>query len=393
MDSIKGSFVHLECIVSGSHPISIQWYKDGQEITASEKHKYSFHDNTAFLEINKLEGTDSGSYTCEATNKAGSSQCSGFLTFWISPSQSNPLSFFLHVIEPPYFVEKPQSQEVVPNARVQFKALVKGSTPLQIKWFKDSQELLSGASRSVWKDDTSSVLELFSARTSDTGNYTCQISNDVGTATCKATLFVKEPPRFIQMPTSVVALREGQSTTFECQVVGTPEIHITWYLDGNEVTDKAKYGISFIDGLATLRVTQARVADSGIYVCEAHNDAGSESCSVELKVKEPPTFVRELRPTEVVKGSEATLECEVSGTPPFEVKWLKNNKEMFSSKKYTISTKESVFTLTVANCDISDVGEYQCIISNEGGSCSCSTRLSLKGQSSRRHTSKIICPS
>lgn len=88
-------------------------------------------------------------------------------------------------------MEKPQSQEVVPSARVQFKALVKGSTPLQIKWFKDSQELLSGASRSVWKDDTSSVLELFSARTSDSGNYTCQISNDVGTATCKATLFVK----------------------------------------------------------------------------------------------------------------------------------------------------------------------------------------------------------
>lgn len=111
--------------------------------------------------------------------------------FGIPLSQSNPLSSFLHVIEPPYFVEKPQSQEVVPNARVQFKALVKGSTPLQIKWFKDSQELLSGANRSVWKDDTSSVLELFLARTSDTGNYTCQISNDVGTATCKAALFVK----------------------------------------------------------------------------------------------------------------------------------------------------------------------------------------------------------
>lgn len=80
MDSIKGSFVHLECIVSGSHPISIQWYKDGEEITASEKHKYSFHDNTAFLEINQLQGIDSGSYTCEATNKAGSNQCSAHLT-------------------------------------------------------------------------------------------------------------------------------------------------------------------------------------------------------------------------------------------------------------------------------------------------------------------------
>lgn len=94
-----------------------------------------------------------------------------------------------------------------------------------------------------------------------------------------------------------------------------------------------------------------------------------------------------------MKGLEATLECEVTGTPPFEVKWLKNNKEMFSSKKYAISTKESVFTLNVTNCDVSDVGEYQCIISNEGGSCSCSTRLSLKGQSSRNHTSNVTSPS
>lgn len=108
---------------------------------------------------------------------------------------------------------------------------------------------------------------------------------------------------------------------------------------------------------------------------------------------EPPTFVRELSPTAVVKGLEATLECEVTGTPPFEVKWLKNNKEMFSSKKYAISTKESVFTLNVTNCDVSDVGEYQCIISNEGGSCSCSTRLSLKGQSSEKHTPNITSPS
>lgn len=82
-----------------------------------------------------------------------------------------------------------------------------------------------------------------------------------------------------------MALRKGKSTTFECQVSGTPEIRVTWYIDGNEVTDRAKYGISFVDGFAVCKVTDAKVEDSGTYVCEAHNDAGSESCSVELKVK------------------------------------------------------------------------------------------------------------
>uniref|UniRef100_A0A8C0PAT5 Ig-like domain-containing protein n=1 Tax=Canis lupus familiaris TaxID=9615 RepID=A0A8C0PAT5_CANLF len=354
MDSIKGSSIDLECIVAGSHPISIQWFKDDQEISASEKYKFSFHDNTAFLEISHLEGSDSGTYTCSATNKAGHNQCSGHLT----------------VKEPPYFVEKPQSQDVNPSTRVQLKALVGGTAPMTIKWFKDNKELHSGAARSVWKDDTSTILELFSAKSADSGTYICQLSNDVGTATSKATLFVKEPPQFIKKPSPVLVLRNGQSTTFECQITGTPEIRVSWYLDGNEITAIKKHGISFIDGLATFQISGARVENSGTYVCEARNDAGTASCSIELKVKEPPTFIRELKPVEVVKDSDVQLECEVAGTAPFEVTWLRNNKEIRSSKKYTLTDRVSVFSLHITKCDPSDTGDYQCIVSNEGGSCS-----------------------
>lgn len=88
-------------------------------------------------------------------------------------------------------MEEPQSQDVNPNARVQLKALVGGTAPMTIKWFKDNKELHSGAARSVWKDDTSTVLELFSAKAAHSGTYICQLSNDVGIATSKATLFVK----------------------------------------------------------------------------------------------------------------------------------------------------------------------------------------------------------
>ena len=66
-----------------------------------------------------------------------------------------------------------------------------GTAPMTIKWFKDNKELHSGAARSVWKDDTSTILELFSAKAADSGTYICQLSNDVGTATTKASLFVK----------------------------------------------------------------------------------------------------------------------------------------------------------------------------------------------------------
>lgn len=79
--------------------------------------------------------------------------------------------------------------------------------------------------------------------------------------------------------------RLGQNKVFECQVTGTPEIDIYWFKEGSEIHPSERYKMSFVNSVASLEVCGTDAKDSGLYYCEARNEAGSESCSMELKVK------------------------------------------------------------------------------------------------------------
>lgn len=82
---------------------------------------------------------------------------------------------------------------------------------------------------------------------------------------------------------------------------------------------------------------------------------------------------------EVVKGSTAQLECEVTGTAPFEVTWFKNKSPVSSDNKHVIVSKETVAYLEIRSFDSADVGDYQCCISNDVGKITTKAVAKLKG--------------
>lgn len=96
----------------------------------------------------------------------------------------------LKSVEPPSFLEKPERQQAIPDSTVEFKAVLKGTPPFKIKWLKENVELVSGPKCFIGLEGSTSFLNLYSVDASKTGQYTCHVTNDVGSDSCTAMLLV-----------------------------------------------------------------------------------------------------------------------------------------------------------------------------------------------------------
>lgn len=93
-------------------------------------------------------------------------------------------------------LEKPESVSVLPGSKVHFNVGVSGMPPLNFRWLRNQKELSVNSDLSIIRDCNYSLLPLLMVKPSDSGFYACHI-NDVGSASCQASIFVKRPHCFL----------------------------------------------------------------------------------------------------------------------------------------------------------------------------------------------------
>nr|CAD7199658.1 unnamed protein product [Timema douglasi] len=157
-----------------------------------------------------------------------------------------------------------------------------------------------------------------------------------------------------------------------CPGQGFPVPRYRWYKFIESTT--RKQAVTLDDRVkqvsGTLIIKEARVEDSGKYLCVVNNSVGGESVETVLTVTAPLSANIEPTTQTVDFGRPAVFTCNFEGNPIKTINWMKDGKRL--------NHEESVLRIDTVKKD--DRGMYQCFVRNDQESAGASAELKLGGR-------------
>lgn len=107
----------------------------------------------------------------------------------------------LHV-EPPSFVKKVDpSYLMLPGESARLHCKLKGSPVIQVTWFKNNKELSESNTVRMYFVNSEAILDITDVKVEDSGSYSCEAVNDVGSDSCSTEIVIKG--LFTEFPSSI----------------------------------------------------------------------------------------------------------------------------------------------------------------------------------------------
>ena len=334
-----GSTLTLSVEVSGSEPLTYQWYHNNGALSgATEK----------TLIINDVNGSHNGAYFVRVSNSRG-----------VAESQVVEIL----VGDAPKIAEQPVSKKTVKDQATFLSVKISNPEGANANWTKDGIAVTNSdafgiieysadystnkrkwfkttgggwcfltpegklARRSVAADWNATlwstpqalighqILFIRRANNEAAGIYKAVVQNTFGsTPSATATLEVESPPTITQHPQSLSIAKDGNAT-FNVTASGT-NITYQWQKDGVSLAGETN---------STLTIQDANGSDSGQYSVAVSNEHGSViSQPATLVVQVPPVIVLQPTGQEAVKGNNVKLTVRGQGGENLIYTWKKN---------------------------------------------------------------------
>ncbi|NWH80842.1 OBSL1 protein, partial [Piaya cayana] len=319
---------HLELSQPGVPGV---WTRDGIRVKPSSTCRISATGCSHSLTLEGLALEDSGTVTFTADNL----RCSARLL----------------VREPPVtMVRVPRDLGVQETGVASFECELSRPS-VEVKWFKDGQELRPGPNCRIYSAGRRRVLQLSRCDLADAGTYTC----DAGDCQASATLHVQERQVCIVRDLQDAWVQEGDNAVFTCEV-SHGDVMGEWFQDGEKIKVSSTVKIRQEGTRHFLLLCGVCPEDTGLIRFATRTAVSEASLHVEAL---PIRIVKPLRDKTVLARHKATLECTVSHARG-RVRWLRGDTEIFAGDKYEICNLDCYRTLIIHRVGPEDEDSYTC---------------------------------
>ncbi|XP_046962719.1 Down syndrome cell adhesion molecule-like protein Dscam2 isoform X32 [Vanessa cardui] len=213
-------------------------------------------------------------------------------------------------------------------------------------------------------------------------SYQCRtkhrLTGETRLSATKGRLVITEPmgkvsPKFPTLEKSrLFNYDTAQTMSLLCPAQAFPAPMFRWYkfIDGSARKQPVVLNDRVKQVSGTLIIKEAKVEDSGKYLCVVNNSVGGESVETVLTVTAPLKSTVEPATQTVDFGRPAVFTCRYEGNPVKTITWLKDGKDMNHHDPI----------LRIESVKKEDKGMYQCFIRNDQESAGASAELKLGGR-------------
>ncbi|XP_041428394.1 hemicentin-2 isoform X1 [Xenopus laevis] len=338
--SLLHGVVELRCEARASPVPGITWFKDKRPIVSSSRATY--RESGRSLQLSRVLLSDAGTYTCRATNNAGTAEKSYRLEVYVSPDIEGGGS-------------KPLPIKAILGHSLELECSATGHPPPTLSWLKDGLMLSERDGLQIKDGGRTLHIGIVSERTQ--GTFTCVAISLAGENVLHYVVTVLVPPKvLIGEGSAHVTVTANDPLDLSCHATGYPTPTIQWLRNDHSLSNEV--GVEILDGGKMLTIRQIQPQHAGKYICKAEGESGTAEASVEVEVQELPSVTIAGGTTMVVNFlKRVVLECDVSGNPPPSVTWWKDGFLLpIHGPK-----------LQINSVSIDDEGVYTCVATNFAG--------------------------
>jgi hypothetical protein len=313
---ILGQTAAFSVVAAGTSPFGYQWSFNGTNLTGA---------TSSTLSLTGVQTNNAGSYSVVVTNIAGA---------------VTSAVVALTVYVPPAITTQPQSLTLLQGQTAMFSVAAAGSAPFTYQWY------FNGAASGGASSNPTNTLTNINA--GNAGNYMVVVAGPGGSVTSSvATLTIYG----IQTQPQNLAVVLGQNAAFSVVPSGPAPLGYQWFFNGTAAVSGTA---------ASLNLTNAQPTQAGSYLVVLSTPVGSITSQVAtLTVNVPAMITNQPQSLTLTQGQTAVFSVVAGGTGPLNYQWH------FGGTNLSGATNA---TLTLANVQTNNVGNYFVIVTNSWGS-------------------------